>query len=439
MRPMFTFLKKTILVVGLLSLSALVVGCASTSEGGSPSKVQLKDFVKPDPSSSSDTDDASSVAGAEQTAGGEQRIANAVLAPGAESPEEIASAANKEKEEARLGQTVGPPKPGTVVRRTGERIVVDSMIGQVNGRPIFANEVLDPVADELWAEARRLSLEAFRSKAFKTVQKRLEDVILNELFLSEAQIGLTKEQETGLLGFLRNLREELVGQGGGVRTQAEQRMQEEEGLTLDEKVDLEKNKMLIGHLMRSKISPHVVVSWRDIEREYKRKNERYNPQPKVVLGRIQVTTEGNQERIESIEKRLVSGESFMDVAKAEGMRNDGRWDSFLMGPEGISDIEIAAEFKQHLVGLEQGDSVGPFVRGSRTIWLHVIMLEQADVKSLFTAEVQTELRQELHARSFQREQKRYVDQLMQRGIYDDMMEMSNRVMDIVMVRFVPKG
>ena len=313
------------------------------------------------------------------------------------------------------------------------------MIGQVNGRPIFANEVLDPVSDELWAEARRLSLDEFRKKAFATVQKRLEDVILNELFLSEAQIGLSDEQQTGLLGFLRNLREELVGQGGGVRAQAERRMQEEEGLTLDEKVDLERNKMLIGHLLRTKIGPHVVVSWRDVQREYKRKYEQYNPKPEVSLGRIQVTTEGNEDRIESIEQRLMAGEAFMDVAKDEGMRNDGVWDSFLMGPDGISDIEIAEEYKQHLVGLNSGDTAGPFSRGRRTVWIHVIKLEQDEGQSLYSAQVQNELRQELHNRLYQREQKRYIDELMQRGIFDNIVEMSNRVMDIVMVRFVPQG
>ena len=71
--------------------------------------------------------------------------------------------------------------------------VVDSLVGQVNGRPLYADEVLGPVADQLNAEYLRLveestppQWEQFQRVLIKLVASQLQDLVLNELYLSEA-------------------------------------------------------------------------------------------------------------------------------------------------------------------------------------------------------------------------------------------------------------
>ena len=101
--------------------------------------------------------------------------------------------------------------------RSGQSIVVDSLIGQVNGRPIFADEILTPIMDQLNADYQRLPWDQFRMYVVQMVSRQLREVIYNELFLSEARAGLSEQQEGGFLAWMNDMRGELIMQRGGHR------------------------------------------------------------------------------------------------------------------------------------------------------------------------------------------------------------------------------
>ena len=80
----------------------------------------------------------------------------------------------------------------------GESVIVDSLIGQVNGRPIYADEVLGPIVDQLNAEYASLPWREFQGVLIRLVRTQLQELILNELYLSEARAGLSADEQTGL-------------------------------------------------------------------------------------------------------------------------------------------------------------------------------------------------------------------------------------------------
>ena len=324
----------------------------------------------------------------------------------------------------------------------GESVIVDSLIGQVNGRPIYADEVLSPLADQLNAEYATLvedasspNWEQFQATLIRLVGAQLQELVLNELYLSEARASLNAEERTGLMAFMQQLREELVGERGGVFGEAQQQIMQEEGLGWEEYLKTQEDQLLIRTLMQEKIQPNVMMSWKDVERLYNARIDEFQPDPSVMLGRIRIRTEGNEEKIKTVQEMLDAGDSFEVVAAWAGMPDDGAWDTFKMGDGGVTDIEVAEFYKEHLKGLGPDETSKSFVRGSYTIWVSVIEITKAEHQDLYDPKVQAALQGEILGKRMNRARKQFIDDLLQEGIYDNLDQMQMRVIAIALSRY----
>ena len=324
----------------------------------------------------------------------------------------------------------------------GESVVVDSLVGQVNGRPLYADEVLGPIADQLNAEYLRLveevnppRWEQFQRTLIKLVASQLQDLVLNELYLSEARASLTAQEKTGLMAFMENLREELVGERGGVFGEAEQQIMREEGLNWEEYLKMQEDQLLIRTLMQEKIQPNIVMSWKDVERLYNARKSQFQPDPTATLGRIRVRTKGNDEKIQTIKDMFKAGDTFEVVAAWAGVADDGVWDNFKMGKGGITDIEVADFYKTHLEGLGPGETSEAFERGSYTIWVSVIKIDRPEQRDLYDPAVQSMLQGEIMNRRMTSARQDFIEGLLKAGIYDNLNEMQMRVIAIALSRY----
>ncbi len=321
----------------------------------------------------------------------------------------------------------------------GDRLIVDSLVGQVNGRPIFADDFFLPIEDRLIAEADGCTQREYTYRAKEIVDAELRDVVQNALFLAEAESALSPEQQQGLLYWIKQMQEQVVSDFGGTEAVARGELQKE-GTTLESYMRDRKDRALIENLIQAKIQPKVIVSWRDIETEYKRHYDEYHPKGMVSLARIRLTTERQAEGIIRVMERLAAGEEFMEVADSLNSSGAGEWQEFEMGPGGLSEIEgisneiMIAEVTS-LTG--QGDTAGPFEIGSTTWWIHITEFDQPQSRSLYDPQVQRELRSAIqNARSLQ-EQYRYFNSLLEEGIYDELEAMSERLLLIAVLRYGP--
>ncbi|MCZ6835696.1 MAG: hypothetical protein O7G85_07980 [Planctomycetota bacterium] len=324
------------------------------------------------------------------------------------------------------------------VVKPGERILIDSLVGHINGRPIFADEILLPIEDQLMALSRRSSsVEEFSEQAGLIISDRTIAVVKNELILSEAEASLTPEQQQGLLFFLRNLKEEEVAKRGGSRQEAERRLFEDEGISLEEKVELEKETVLIRSTMFQKIRSRVIVSWHDIEREYERNYDQFNPPRQVTISRIRLDS-SNTEQVEDVKTRLAAGEDFGDIAQLVGMNKRGLWNTFIVGKDGVSDIPINDAYKPYLENLEEGQVTEAFetTRG-RIMWLQVTKLTQPEGRSLYDQDVQEMLRRGIFDQRMVVERGRYMQKLLEKSTVDDLNLMANRIIEIALIRYSP--
>ncbi|MHC5022660.1 MAG: hypothetical protein ACYTGG_01945 [Planctomycetota bacterium] len=415
-------------IVGLALAIAGPLGCASASKDEPALReISLAEFSRPQPSPtvSQDGDPAGDSTGAATVATDETRLdLGGPVGEGVVGPDRPIPL-----------QASNMPAAEPLPMEPGEAVIIDRMVGQINGRPVYADAFFEEIEDELRAKAEELPPAEYAQEVAEIVSDHLREEVLNALYLAEAESRLTPPQQQGLLGMLGQVRERIVAGHRGSSILASETLESEQEMSLEEAVSDWKERMLIYNLLNENVLGRVIVSWRDIEREYERRAREFNPAPKIVLARIRLNTARAAEQIAAIKQRLEDGETFEAVATSVGQWEDGRWQSFALGPEGISGIQLNDRMRTRLESLEVGQTTDAFELGSSTWWIHYTALEQDEGRSLYDADVQRALDAEIRARRLAEEQARYIRSLLEQGIFDELDAMAARLIDIALARY----
>jgi len=325
----------------------------------------------------------------------------------------------------------------------GDRAVVESMVGQVNGQPIFADEFFEPIEDELIALAEQLPPREFDMAMRTIVSTELEQVVLNALILAEARSNLSPEERFGVLAWLRSLEETLVAESGGNSVEMEQRLREEEGTSLQGYLSNIEDEALINKVLAEEIRPRIIVSWRDIELEYQRQYDKFNTPGALTVARIRIPT-SRTAQIEEVTNGLAAGEAFMTLVESTRQRDEGIWQIFEIDQSGRTDTSALREdlvmIKEKVTELEQeGDRTDAFEVGATTWWLYALEVEPPQQRDLYQdPEVQRLLAGSIRGRRGAEEQQRYINSLFAEGILDDIEDMQRRLIKIAERRYAPR-
>ena len=81
------------------------------------------------------------------------------------------------------------PKPHVDLTVFGDMplYTVDAMVGQVNGKPIYASTVFESIFEQLAALGRSLPRAEFRQRAGQLIEARLGQIVTDALILGEAE------------------------------------------------------------------------------------------------------------------------------------------------------------------------------------------------------------------------------------------------------------
>lgn len=321
-------------------------------------------------------------------------------------------------------------------RRPRTEWIVESLVGQVNGRPIFAEQFLDPIEDRLL----RISEEEERAEARRAiivlVGQRFDEFVNSELVIAEAESLLSPEQKQGLLAWLRDFQEGEIAKRGGTRTSAESSLQEDFGLTIEEYMSTSRNQALASDLLRRRVRPRAIVSWRDIEREFADRSGDFAPGATLRVGRIWLSNRDEASQIELATARFAEGRTFAEVAAELELVEGGAWRDFSIGDEGMEGIdELADPIKEALLDLMPGEVSRPVVLGGRTWWLTILEIDRPPARSIYEREVQLMLRQELEDRREGQERERYIKSLRLRWIAENIDNMRTGLVEIALRRY----
>ena len=335
-----------------------------------------------------------------------------------------------------LAPAAGKPGPVGEALAPGQKWPVDSLIGQINGKPLYANDFLASREDRI----RQLVAQPDRVNAYRQLMQLLDEAfeqfVNKQLVIREAEGAIPLEAKEGLLAWMRELQEKEIASRGGTRSEAQRSIEDEfPGTTIEEFMQRQKNEILASDLMRRRIKPRAIVSWRDIERLYMKNWEKYNPPPTLRVGRISLP-KADEAKVARVKELFAQGKSFADVATELQLPNQGMWKELKLGPRGVDGIpDLVDDLKNRLKGLKEGVVDGPVEQKTQVTWMTLLPSEQAKPTSIFDSRLQLNLRRQLEGERFGMEQYRYLQGLRSRWIAEDLSEMKKRLIQFALERY----
>ncbi|WP_428387437.1 peptidyl-prolyl cis-trans isomerase [Mucisphaera sp.] len=412
----------TRLATTLICLSLLHTGCSSMpDDAGTGQTLTSDDFVlDPRPAPPEPAEDASPAAAsaATPTAPTDQHEADPIRRYNVQ----LGSA-----DDAYL-QRSNETRPLISEEDTSTSWPIDGMVGQVNGRAIYARTVLEPLEIQLATLARQLDRQRFQAQAQQAVVTRLQEIIQSRLILAAAERDLDERGRLILDASLRFHREELVRQfGRGSLAIAEQQIMLREGITLDDKVEEFRQNFLIRGYQMKNLRPLIDVRRRDIERYYREHEDQFNPPAERTIRMIRVNDDDEAQRVQDA---LAEGYTFEAVAATpvNQMLGGGLIDG-LVGEQPLRQDNI----NQAIVSLEVGAWTGPIPFGQGLVFIELVENNVPPRQTLTDAQQQIRnilVNQQLRELS----QTRRIE-LVEEASHTPIREMGEAIMDIVMTRY----
>ncbi len=312
---------------------------------------------------------------------------------------------------------------------------IEGLVGQINGRPLFADKFLAPLQPRIVQMAASPDRVEARRAIIDLIRFSFKEYVDSELVIAEAESGLTSEQQQGLFAWLASLQEVEIAERGGTQLEAEASLMQESGQSLEEFLQERRDVVLAQQLLRKRIEPRAIVSWRDIEREYRRRESEINPPPAILIGRIRLDTTTDSAKIVEVKRWIEEGKSLPEIADALGLANRGAWNEFKLPPEGIRGLPLTDAVKDRLVDLPVGKPSTVLEQRDSMTWLAVLGVTEQSTRSVFDPGVQTHLRDNLRMQRVMTERERWLRSLRSRWVSDGIEQMEARLVQIAMDRY----
>jgi len=318
-----------------------------------------------------------------------------------------------------------------------ERLIVDRMVGQINGRPIYASEFFKDMDARLRAEVAKLEPREWIIFASQNIDKELADRLRNELLLAEFQSALSPEQRQGVLGFLAYIRENIRRQSGGSEARATERLLRTEGLTLDEKVEQQKEQQFIFEQVRREVNSHINISYRDIKRRFEQDREKYATTAEAALCVIRVRA-SNVDAISAVTDALARGESPLEIANEHG--------TFKSAERGLHRVELddagyrttkifdPPELDNPARELSIGQISAPIEYRNSVWWIHLEDIHLPEQVTLYDMQLQIERQIQLERQI--EEERKYFIELAGNSSFSDTAAMKRELLEFAADRYL---
>ncbi len=321
--------------------------------------------------------------------------------------------------------------------RAGVMWPVDGLVGQINGRPVYAAEFFLPIQDRLaQISNNEADLVTTRRAIIQIVRERFSVYVNSELIIAEAESELTPDMQQGIFAWLGMMEGEVTAERGGTRFAAEQSIMDETGLTMEEYLQQQKNLGLAGQLLRKRVQPRAIVSWRDIEQEYRSRITEFRPLGSVQIGRILLLNSKDGEKIEQVKTAFAEGQSFSEVVELIEAKDDGFWRNFELKGDGLQSVEgLRSSILDALVNLQMNQATPAVVGKTSTSWYAVLGYITPPSFSIFDPQVQLGIRNKLESIRYGQQEEKYLVSLRRRWVNDDIRKMEIRLVEMALRRY----
>lgn len=412
------------------------LGCANQNGGGAPAdartNLQPADFTTGESPDSAPHEDVSRALRADDAA---EKSGD----PGArqQPPMETGPSAPRDNTPTSPGSDAAPrpgagPATASASLQNPSTYVLDAMVGQVNGKAIYADTVLEPIAEQLGALGRQLPPAEFRQRARQLIASTIDQIVQDSLILGEADRDLSDKEREGLKQMVQRKREEILRQHGqGSLSLTEYTLQRDTGKSLDQTLNDYRQQVVVSRYLRERLFPRINVTRRDVERYYREHEAEFATKDARVLRLIRVQSDSEAEQI----REKLQSEPFPVVATDKlnlYKPTQGGVMEEVSGPAAFDSPEL----NEAVAKLRQGEWAGPIAFRNGQVFVYLEKLTQQPGKTLEQAQVEIDklLREQQYRELSSDERSR----MMKEGSFTPVDQMTDALVQIAVSRYAAR-
>ncbi len=329
--------------------------------------------------------------------------------------------------------TVHDPRP------VSAEVLVDSTIGEINGKPIRASTFLPEVEARLRAIAREpeMTRERWRKLAAVPIGQRLNGMLQDELFRAEFLAQLQPEQKQGFFAWLENRQRNFVSLNRGSLA-ASQKTAEAEGKgSLEAWRQSTEEREAVRAWLTQNVFAKVHVSRRDIEQYYEAHAEEFNPPPTAQFRRVSVPKSKPQDA-ELVSSQLEARVPFLQVASSDVNRYEpeqgGLVERRLKDTPAKTTFFNTKALEEAAHTLAPGEWIGPLDVDGSLEWL---FFDGVKSRTVPLYEAQLDIQSRLSEMQRKQIVERTVSELMARSKFTEIDTMGQKLLEIAEAWYLP--
>ncbi|MGC4033145.1 MAG: peptidyl-prolyl cis-trans isomerase [Tepidisphaeraceae bacterium] len=311
------------------------------------------------------------------------------------------------------------PKP--INYEVGQYVSVGAIIAEVNGSPIYADDVVRSIAPLLAARAKDLEEQPFRSLASTEINRQVDDMIRAEVAYAAADRNTTAEDKTMAERITQQWRDRLKTESKGSMEEVRRKFRDQ-GQTYDEAAKEQYRRNLVRVFYSKKLFPRIQVTADDMRRYYDtNKDSEFTQHDRLTFRLIKITAtamgsdDAARKKIDELAARAKRGEDFATIAgeinnDAMLLKNKG-----LIGPVDRNAFKVD-KVEQALWAINAGE-VTPVIQDGSDYYLAKLETKSLGrIAGFDEAAVQSKVLETLRSEQFARMRRDLENQLRQDSV-----------------------
>jgi len=203
----------------------------------------------------------------------------------------------------------------------GQYTPLGGVIAEVNGNPIYADDILRQVSSILSARAKDLDIQAFRNLAGSEINRQVDEEIRAQVEFAAAERNVSAEEKTLAENITMQWRDKLITDSKGSIEEARRRVREDQGRSLDDLAKEQYRVNLVRVYYTKKLFPRIQVTADDLRRYYeKNKDAFFTERDNITFRLIKITSKdlgtsaAAEAKVNELSARAARGEDFATIA-----------------------------------------------------------------------------------------------------------------------------
>jgi parvulin-like peptidyl-prolyl isomerase len=334
------------------------------------------------------------------------------------------------------------PQTQSAVDVSGQYQIVGAVLAEVNGKPIYADQVLRSLESELRTQARQYDAEQFRDRAADQIHRQVEEYIRAELEFAAADHNLDSKDKDLAKSETTVWRQQQIAQAGGSVEMARRRAADE-GQDFEDQVNQHFRLLMTQLYYQRHIFPLIRVTPRDMRQYYDSHPKEFTQYPAAQFRviEIDVNSAGSPDaafkKIEHLRDEAVAGADFAKLAArynddpslraSAGYPVPGGWVD-----QGAYNVE---SLEDELYKLQPGQITTPKRDGDGVYIAKLEHLKRGEVQPFTSETVQDGIREKLRRQQFTELRDNQQLQLEQQAIITTNPDMMDLSLDMVMQQY----